>query len=571
MAKIEDAGRFDGRTLRWPDRDSLHGDGPFALVEEEVLGARVPVFRHRPRSMAELVASSARFGDATAFVFDDAEIGFAQYADQVAAVAHHLADGYAIGPGDRVALLGANSAAWVVAFSAIASLGAIAVALNGWWVEAEIRHGIELSTPRLVLADRKRLPRVPALAAVGIAVREMEAFVAEGIERFPSAASTSLPALARTAVREDDPAAILFTSGTTGRPKGAVQSHRNLMVLATCTGHVTSLLAPPPPAAAGPVDPPCSLYLLPLFHVSGLQGGLIHTLMLGWKSVWLSSRFDERRVYALTARERVTTWSVVPAQLFRLLEHEAFHDYDLSSLRSVGGGGSAWPPSLTELVRKQIPAAAAAMSFGFGQTESSGMGTANNGPPLRVRPDAAGRPRPTSSVEIRDAAGEPCPEGVEGEICLDGPSIFLGYWNDPEATRKVLDDRRWLRTGDLGRIEDGLLFVSGRRGDLVIRGGENVYPAEIEAELLAHPAVAEVAVFGIPHRVLGEELKAVVRPHAGAVAGEAELRAWLAPRLAAFKIPAVFELTDSPLPRNATGKILKHVLRDGGQSIFHDD
>ena len=563
MAKIEDAGRFDGKTLLWPDRPSFHGSGPYALVDEDVLGCRVQVFRERPRNMKALVASAARFGDQPAFVFDDGTIDFAQYAQRVASVAACLVERYEIGPGDRVALLGANSAAWVIAFSAITSLGAIAVALNGWWVEGEIRHGLELTTPKLVLADQRRLPRVPARADVGIAVREMEAFVAEGFAAAPEAA---LPA---TEVGEDDPAVILFTSGTTGRPKGAVQSHRNLMVLATCTGHVASL-APVDPAAAV-AHPPCSLYLLPLFHVSGLQGGLIHTLMLGWKSVWISTRFDEQRVFALTERERVTTWSVVPSQLYRLLEHPAFHDYDLSSIRSVGGGGSAWPPSLTELVRKQIPGAVAAMSFGFGQTESAGMGTANNGPPLLARPDSAGRPRPTLALQIRDEHGKACPEGVEGEICLQGPAVFLGYWNDPAATRAVLDDERWLRTGDIGHLEDGLLYVAGRRGDLVIRGGENVYPAEIEAALLAHPAVAEAAVFGVPHRVLGEEVKAVIRPYEGDPIDEPALRDWLAPRISAFKIPAIFVFTSEPLPRNVTGKILKHVLRDGSQNIFQDE
>ncbi len=562
MTRIEDSGRFDGRTLIWPDRPSLHGDGPFALVEEDVLGARVHMFRNRPRNMTALVEFSVAFGDQIAFVFDDGAISFAQYARRVASVAQLLAERHGIGRGDRVALLGANSAAWVIVFSAVTTLGAIVVALNGWWVEGEIRHGIDLTSPKLVLADRRRMSRVPVLGANGTELRDLEALVAEGIRYAPSA---ELP---KVEVREDDPAVILFTSGTTGRPKGAVQSHRNLMILATCTGQVASL-APVDPSFAN--DPPCSLYLLPLFHVSGLQGGLIHTLLLGWKSVWISTRFDERRVFALTERERVTTWSLVPSQLYRLLEHPEFHDHDLSSLRSVGGGGSAWPPSLSELVRKQLPVAAAAMSFGFGQTESAGMGTANNGPPLLARPDSAGRPRPTIEVQIRDEAGTPCPEGVEGEICLRGPAIFLGYWENPAATNDVLDCERWLRTGDIGKIEDGLLFVAGRRGDLVIRGGENIYPAEIEAQLLAHPGVAEAAVFGIPHRVLGEEVKAVIRPRDGIALAEAELREWLSTRVAAFKIPSQFELTRNALPRNVTGKILKHVLRDGSQSIFHEE
>ena len=444
---IEDAGRFDGATLVWPDRPSFHDAGPFELVEQEVLGERMTVFRHRPENMTALLESAALFGERDAFVFDDERVTFAGYHGQVASMARRLSERHGIRKGDRVALLGSNSLGWVVAFSAVTSLGAVVVALNGWWVESEIRYGIELTRPKLILADRRRFSRVPDLAGVGVVVRELESEVAESIR------DASTDALPDVSVAEDDPAVILFTSGTTGRPKGAVNSHRNLMVLASCTAQAAGDAAAvtPPPA-----NEPCSLYLLPLFHVSGLHGGLIHTLLLGWKSVWISGRFDERRVYELTERERVTTWSVVPAQLFRLLEHPAFSDFDLSSLVSVGGGGSAWPPSLSELVKSRLPAAGAAMSFGFGQTESSGMGTANNGAPLIACPESAGRPRPTSEIQIRNEHDDPCSQGEEGEICIRGPAVFLGYWDDPAATESVMSPGRWLHTGDIGTLRDGL-------------------------------------------------------------------------------------------------------------------
>jgi len=559
---IEDAGRLDGSTLLWPDRACFHDAGPYELVEESVLGERMSVFRHRPENMRALVESAASFGDRDAFVFDDTRITFSGYERQVAATALALAERYGIGPGDRVALLGSNTPGWVVAFSAVTSLGAVVVGLNGWWVESEIRYGIELTHPKLVLADRRRLARIPEFAAGDVVVRELESEIEESVR-----AGSDAP-LPDASIAEDDPAVILFTSGTTGRPKGAVHSHRNLMVLASCTAQVAGDAAAAMPPSAERDDSPCSLYLLPLFHVSGLHGGLVHTLMLGWKSVWVPGRFDEARVFELTERERVTTWSVVPAQLFRLLEHPAFSDFDLSSLGSVGGGGSAWPASLSELVNDRLPAAAASMSFGFGQTESSGMGTANSGPPLLACPESAGRPRPTSEIQIRNESDESCREGKEGEICIRGPGVFLGYWEDPDATDAVMSPGRWLHTGDIGTIREGLLHVAGRRSDLIIRGGENIYPAEIEACLLEHPNVLEAAVFGIDDRVLGQEVKAVVRQQDDESLDESTLREWLAERLARFKIPAYVEMVSEPLPRNVTGKVLKHVLKEGVENIF---
>ncbi len=546
---IEDAGRFDGRTLLWPDRDAYAGEGRFSLVTEEVLGEPLAVFRERPRSVRDLIVRSVGFGDRTAFVFPNDRMTFVAYADRVARLARWLERAWSVEPGDRIGILGANSAEWIVAYGAVVSVGAVAVALNGWWTANELRSAVELTAPRLVLADSRRRPLLEeAVSGAATRAASVEGEVSAALDAHPP---QSVP-LPDSVLGEDDPATILFTSGTTGRAKGAVHSHRNLIVLATCTDFAS---------AGAPVDPdapPCSLYLLPLFHVSGLHGGLIHTLLLGWKSVWMEGRFDERAVLEVSQRERVTSWSVVPAQLFRLLEFPDFEDFDLSTIQAVGGGGSAWPPALSELVAKKLPAAAPRMSFGFGQTESSGMGTANNGPPLAARPDSAGRPRPMSAVQIRDDEGEPCPEGVEGEICLRGPGVFLGYWQDPQATDAVLEDGRWLRTGDLGYIEEGLLFVSGRRSELVIRGGENVYPAEIEACLAEHPDVLEAAVYGLPHRVLGEEVGATVRLTDGSALAPDDVRQWVRERLAAFKVPEHLVLTDEPLPRNATGKIQKH-------------
>ncbi|MCU1374608.1 MAG: acyl-CoA synthetase (AMP-forming)/AMP-acid ligase, partial [Actinomycetia bacterium] len=495
-------GRWDGTTLRWPDHPMLGPGSPYELVEEQVLGEPTLVFAERLRSYRELVAAAADHGDADAFVFGDRRITYAQHERLVASVAAGLAEQHGVGPGDRVALLGANSAEWVIAFGAIASLGAVVVALNGWWTPAEVLHALELTRPGLLLADRRRAERLAGTALpIPVVVLEDELPTLE--RHAPSALLPDTP------IDEDAPAVILFTSGTTGRPKGAISSHRNLLMLATNTSYNQWRTAAEYPDHTVSF-PACTLAQLPLFHVSGLHGSLVHCLALGQKSVWPLGRFDEPTVLRLTEEERITTWSVVATQLLRLLEHPDFDRYDLSSLAYVGGGGSAWPPELIRKVQAQLPQVVPAMSFGFGQTESSGMGTVNIGSTVTTHPSSVGAPRPTCEVQIRDTEGAVLPEGDEGEILLRGPFVFVGYDHNPEATAETIIEGRWLRTGDLGWVRDGLLYISTRRTDLIIRGGENVYPIEIENRLVEHPAVADAAVAGRPDAEWGQAVMAWV-------------------------------------------------------------
>jgi acyl-CoA synthetase (AMP-forming)/AMP-acid ligase II len=556
-------GRWDGVTLRWPDHPMLGPGSPYELVEEDVLGAPTTVFARRLRNYRELVAAAAGHGDREAFLFGDRRISYAEHARLVASTAAGLARDWGVGPGDRVALLGANSAEWVVAFGAVTVLGAVAVALNGWWTAAEARDGLELTTPALLLVDRRRAERLAGLA-LPVPVAVLEDTVGALAQESPDAALPTVP------IDEDAPAAILFTSGTTGRAKGAVTSHRNLLILATNTEYNQWRTAQEHPDHV-PAFPPCTLAQLPLFHVSGLHGSLVHCLALGQRSVWPVGRFRETTVLELTEQERITTWSVVATQLLRILEHPDFDRYDLSSLGFVGGGGSTWSPELIRRVRRQLPQVVPAMSFGFGLTESSGMGTVNIGPTVVSHPESVGAPRPTCEVQVRDGQGQPVPEGVEGEIHLRGPFVFLGYDRNPAATAAAIGEGRWLRTGDLGWIRDGLLHLSARRTDLVIRGGENVYPIEVENRLVEHPAVADAAVFGVAHRVLGQEVAAVVQVRPGHSLDADGVRAWVGEVLAPFKVPTIVEVRTEPLPRNATGKVLKHVLRGDAEHTFVED
>jgi acyl-CoA synthetase (AMP-forming)/AMP-acid ligase II len=554
-------GRWDGTTLRWPDDPMLGPGSPFEIVEETVLGETTMVFRERLRSYRELVEQATAYGDREAFVFGDRRITYAQHGAMVAGVAHGLATRFKIGPGDRVALFGANTAEWVIAFGAITTLGATAVALNGWWTAPEAEYALDLTRPRLLLADAKRAARLRP-QSLSVAFASLEDVVAEfGVDT---------ATLCDQPIAEDDPAVILFTSGTTGRPKGATSSHRNLLMLATNTSFNQLRSATQYPDYV-PAYPPCTLAQLPLFHVSGLHGSLVHCLSLGQKSVWPLGRFDERTVLRLTEEERITTWSVVATQLLRLLEHPDFDHYDLSSLGFVGGGGSAWSLELLRRVRTQLPQVVPAMSFGFGLTESSGMGTVNIGSTVITNPDSVGAPRPTCEVQVRDLEGVAVPEGAEGEIYLRGPCIMLGYYDNPEATAYSIVEGRWLRTGDLGWIRDGLLYIAARRTDLIIRGAENIYPIEIEHRLMEHPSVADAAVFGVADRVLGQEVHAVVQRRADTAPTADELREWVAEGLASFKVPTTITVLDDALPRNATGKVLKHVLRGDAENTFLDD
>jgi len=549
--------------------------GPFEVVREPVFGEPMSVFRTRPRSLRALLETSRALGDAEYLVCDDGRrIGYAEHCQRVASVARALRERFGVGAGDRVAILAANAPEWILAFWATTSLGAIAVGLNGWWVRDEILYGLRDCEPKLLIGDRRRLARV-AGERHAFPVVEMESEFAALAE--PDAAA-SLPDVS---IDEDAPATILYTSGTTGRPKGAVNTHRGIVALTQIQifhGARMLMLAAARAAEAGVAAAPaarplrtCSLVTTPLFHVSGLYAGAVTSLATGIKTVWTTGRFDPARVMDLIERERVTAWGPMGTMVHRLLDHPEIARRDLSSIQQIGSGGAPMPPALLERMRRAFPNARRSMGIGYGLTESTALATLNFGEELEARPDSVGRALPTIEVEIRDADGKPLPEGEEGEIALRGPLVMKEYWRRPRETAEVLGPGRWLRTGDIGRLEDGYLYVNSRRRDLILRGGENVYPAEIEHCLEAHPGVREAAVVPVDHPELGQEVKAIVVPADGAAIDFEALRGFVAERLAYFKVPAHWELRREPLPRNATGKVLKNVLTAGAVNPFVDE
>ncbi len=536
----------------------LAPSGPFELEVAEVLGAPVRQMKRRPPSLRALLDRSRGFGDAPYLCFTDGEsttvLTYAEHARRVAAVAAHLRDRFGVRPGDRVAILGANSPEWVIACLATVSLGAVAVGLNAWWTAPELRFALGDAEPRVLLADRRRLERLGEPGAPTLVLDEDLAALAD-------ASPVEIP------LAEDDPAIMLYTSGTTGRPKAAVHSHRNVGALLGLQGFMAmraARLAPPSPDA----PPPCPLVTSPLFHVSGLHTAALALLGAGVRSVWWRGRFDPARVLATIARERVTGWGYTQALLHRLVHHPDARRHDLSSLRTLGGGGSPIPPALQARARELFPNARPTLAVGYGSTECTALATLAFGEELLAHPTSVGRPLPGIDVEVRDDERQPVAEGAEGTVWVRGPTVMLGYFRRPRENAETLGPGRWLCTGDVDRLEGGRLFLHARRRDLILRGGENVYPAEIEARLEEHPDVAEAAVLGVPHPELGQAVKAVVVLRGPATAED--LAAHCRAALAYYKVPSHWELRSEPLPRNAMGKVLRSVL-EGAASAFVED
>ncbi|MFN8103290.1 MAG: class I adenylate-forming enzyme family protein [Acidimicrobiia bacterium] len=551
---------------------------PGALFEttgEEVLGAPVDVFVQRAPHLRALLEQSANFGESEYLVFDTGvRLTFARHLRAVADVAASLARDYGVGAGDRVAILAANCPEWILAFWAAASLGAVAVGMNAWWAADEIRYGIADADPAVLVADAQRLARLGG-ADPGVPVIEVESGFGALWEDERGCA------LPDVAIDEDDPVCILYTSGTTGRPKGVVNTHRNvigLMGLQVFTGIRGTMMHPPSPEVAAAMPPQrCQLVGNPLFHVSGVYTHVVTMLGTGTKTVWTTGRFEPEKVMRLVEAEKVTGWSPMGSMAARVVNHPDVGKYDLSSVLTCGSGGAPMPADVQQRLREVFPNAKKVVAVGYGQTECAGLATINFGDGLEDHPDSVGWALPTMGISIRDPLGEPVADATEGEIWLRGPVVMKEYWRRPEDSAAVLTPERWLRTGDVGHLLDGMLYVNARARDMIIRAAENVYPVEIEMRLEEHPAVREAAVVGVDHPELGQEVKAIVVLEAGVAASgagdalPAELTAWVGETLAYYKVPAHWDLRDEALPRNAAGKVMKNVLTGDADNPFVDE
>ncbi|MGN5373869.1 class I adenylate-forming enzyme family protein [Sphingomonas hankookensis] len=541
---------------------------PFEMTTETIDGIDTRVWKNAPANLVQLIALSRTHGERLATIHEDQRVSYdAQYRAIATLAAVLRAMG--VGKGDRVALAMRNIPEWPVAFFAIVATGAVCVPLNAWWSPQELAYGVNDSGARVLIVDRQRHDRIgdyaamPGLEAVLVArARVPLSGIARRIEDIVGdcAGYAALPdaALPDVVIAPDDPATIFYTSGTTGRPKGALGTHRNLSTNILSGAYVAARSClrrgemPPEP------QPKVGLLVIPFFHVTACSASLMGAMASGTTLV-LMRKWDAGEALVLIERERVQVTGGVPTIAWQLLEHPDRAKHDLSSLEVVQYGGA---PSAPDLVKRIFEVFGALPGNGWGMTETMATVTQHVGEDYLARPTSCGAPVPVADLRIMNADGSAeLPVGEVGELWARGAMIVRGYWNAPEATAQTFVDG-WVRTGDVARLdEEGFCYIVDRAKDIIIRGGENIYSIEVEDVLYAHPAVTDAALVGVPDRVLGEVPAAVVHLCPGCDASEAELQDFVRARLAGFKVPVVVRFSDTVLPRNANGKILKNELR----------
>ncbi|MGE0625676.1 MAG: class I adenylate-forming enzyme family protein [Pseudomonadales bacterium] len=538
--------------------------GAWELAEATIDGTTVPVFRNAPLHLRELYQGALEHANDTFYVYEDERYTFAEawrVTERVMAGLHALG----VQPGDRVGIAMRNYPEWVFAFMGVTSMGAIAVAMNAWWTGEEMHFGIEDSGLKTIFVDRERLehlsPYLEELDLKVITVRTPHA-AGRGVMQWQAFMASGDGQMHAPHIPPDHPATILYTSGSTSRPKGVVSSHR--AIIHSILGWEAS--AAIARAAAGrrqrpPERQPCMIITVPLFHVTGLNGQLLPSLRNGRKVIGMY-KWDVDKALAIIEWEQVTHFSGVPTMAYELVNSPNYEKYDLSSLRSIGGGGAAMTPKHSQRIAERTRNRARA-SASYAMTETNGLAASNAGANLQDRPKSCGRALPPLvSIRIADQDGNTLPPGRTGEICIKGPMLFSGYWNNPAATSAVLVDG-WLHTGDLGHMdEEGFIFITDREKDMIIRGGENIGCQEVEACLYEHPHVAECAVFGVPDERLGETVATAVVPKPGVVLTAGDIRSHVSEHLARFKVPEHVWIHDEQLPRTASGKIYKRGVRD---------
>ena len=554
----------------------------FEMETVEVRGVPTRVWKYTPATLRDILEGSRKFADRDFLVYEDERLNFTEHYSLVANLAHRL-QALGVEKGDRVAIAMRNLPEWVVAFWATVSLGAIAVPLNAWWTAEELLYGLTDSGASVAFVDLERLDRLRPLLDHAEYLRHV---VVTSEDRGAPIDLGALPSrvtlatfsdtmgevdpqaeLPESSLLPDDDATIFYTSGTTGRPKGAVGSHRNsatnMMNLFFASARSTLRFG----GKEEDSGPNAYLLSVPLFHATGTHAILVTNTAAGGKLV-IMHHFDPERTLELIERERITTFGGVPTMVMQVLDSPDLKKRDTSSVRTVSYGGAPAPPELVKRIKETFPVGQP--GNGYGMTETSAASSLNAGPDYVQRPDSVGTITPVGEAAIvpEDFEGlEPDParpQGPEvtGELWIKGPMVVRGYWNRPEDTAKTFTNG-WIHTGDVARIDDeGFIYIVDRAKDVIIRGGENIYSVEVESALFEHPAVADCAVIGLPHPVMGEEVGAVIVLRQGASVSAEDLARHVAERLASFNVPKSFFFRDQPLPRNAAGKILKRELRE---------
>ena len=548
---------------------------PFEMEELVIRGIPTRTWKNAPPTLRAVVEASRAHGEAIFLVNEDERVSFEAFYRAVAAFARTL-QAQGVRKGDRVALIMRNLPEWPVAFYGAAALGAILTPLNAWWTGPELEYGLTDSGAKVAITDDERFERIaehlsacPDLERVYVAratqefadprVTTLESVIGEP----PTWATLPDEPIPPADIAPDDDATIFYTSGTTGRPKGALATQRNIncnILSSASAGARTFLRRGEQPPAADPTAPQRSILIsVPFFHATGCFA-VLNPAVYGGVKIVMMRKWDPIRAFELIQREKIQAAGGVPTIAWQLIEHPARENYDLSSLESVSYGGAPSAPELVRKIKETFPKSAP--GNGWGMTETSATATTHSGEDYQNRPDSCGPAVAVTDLKIMSVEGDrELPVGEVGELWCKGPQVVKGYWNKPEATAQTFVDG-WVRTGDLARLDaEGFCYIIDRAKDMLIRGGENIYCIEVENVLYDHPAVMDAALVGIPHKTLGEEPAAVVTLKPGAEASEQELRSFVAERLAAFKVPVKVVFWHETLPRNANGKILKTELK----------
>lgn len=554
--------------------EQLIGPGsPFEVTETTIDDFTIKTYASVPPSLREIWLSTAAYGDRDYLVYEQDRWSYQQAHQSVASIANWLQQ-QDVGPGDSVAIAMRNFPEWMLTYWACVSTGVVAVGINAWWVSDELDYGLQDSKPKVIICDQERLERFaeiadkfPDVKVVGVRLDEESSItIPQGITPF-SEVESGTGALPEKQVGPEDVACIFYTSGTTGRPKGAQLTHRgcvnnimNIAFWATAMKTATAKATGVDPSADAPPSPPgAALIVTPLFHVTANNCVAHASTLTGGKLVHMY-RWDAEEALKLIEREQITTMSGVPVMSRELLSHPKFSEYDTSSLQAMGGGGAPLQPDLVKKIDSNVKSAKP--STGYGMTETSGIITASGGDFFVNKPASCGRAMPTFEAKCVNENGEEVPLGQIGELWVKGAPVIKGYLNRPEATAESITDG-WLHTGDVAKMdEDGFIYIVDRVKDMVLRGGENIYCAEVEAVLFEIEGVGECCVFAVKDDRLGEEVGAAIVVKPGADLSAEQIRDYSTIHMAKHKIPRYIWMLTEPLPRNANGKYLKKQLRD---------
>jgi long-chain acyl-CoA synthetase len=531
--------------------------GMFEIGEADVLGERLRVYANAPASLRDVWASTAVHAANTFFVYAGERTTYAEAHAKVRQLATHLLDS-GIAKGDRVAIAMRNCPSWIVSYMAIVKAGGIATLLNGWWEPAEMEQAIRLSAPTLIIADPPRAKRIAercsdcTILSIPIDLPIDDAMVDLLHDRDENSVLPEMD--------PEDDATILFTSGSTGDSKGALSTHRAVTTATYAYATGLIVLRGILESEGNPPPTPRTLLSVPLFHVTGEVPVMINSFVIG-RCMVVMPKWDVTEALRLIEKEGITYFVGVPTMSLELLNHPDRDKYDLSSLRDITAGGAPRPISHVERLREEFPWAQPAL--GYGLTETNAAGFANYWSNYAAKPASTGRAQvPYIDGAIIGPENDRLPPGEAGEIVIKSAANIKCYWNNPAATAAAFTQDGYFRTGDIGYLdEDGYLFIVDRKKEIIIRGGENISAAEVEAACYAYPAVAEASVFGAPDERLGEVPVAVILIKDGEELAEQDLLQFLDGKLAKFKIPARVIFSASSLPRLGTGKIDRRALK----------